>query len=109
MSCCSNTGSIRDDSYWTSRKNSLDKGTIGLKISVGHGNLSHAFVKLSDVSRKAPDIPDMNNLKHIGKVLEGGGGEEGEIQEGVVGTREGKEVNRIKIGLIIPSSKFSLN
>ena len=24
VSCCSNTGSIRDDPYWTSRKNSLE-------------------------------------------------------------------------------------
>ena len=24
ISSCSNTGSIRDDSYWTSRKNSLE-------------------------------------------------------------------------------------
>ena len=28
----------------------------GLKISVGHGHLSDPFVKLSDVTRKAPDI-----------------------------------------------------
>ena len=24
VSCCSNTGSIRDDPYWTSRKNSFE-------------------------------------------------------------------------------------
>jgi hypothetical protein len=27
VSSCSNTGSIRDDPYWTSRKNSLEQGS----------------------------------------------------------------------------------
>jgi hypothetical protein len=37
VSCCSNTGSIRDDPYWTSRKNSLELIELSSinKVSLG--------------------------------------------------------------------------
>ena len=64
---CSNTGSIRDDPYWTSRKNSLELIELSCinKVSLVKVSLTFTFLSLENESTLAQRQPSGRTVRFL--------------------------------------------